>query len=172
MLLRSDTGKMSLITLTTDFGTGDYGIAQMRGVIWGIAPEANIIDLSHEIPPQDIYQAADLLQNTVFLFPAGTVHVVVVDPGVGTYRHAMAARFGEQYYVGPDNGVITPLLKHAEKSSQTVELVALENPDYWLPNITNIFHGRDIFSPVGAHLANGVPLAELGTPLTRPVLLP
>lgn len=163
---------MPLITLTTDFGTGDYGIAQMRGVIWGIAPDADIVDLTHEISPQDVRQAAEVLQNTVFLFPAGTVHVVVVDPGVGTSRHAMAARFGEQYYVGPDNGVITPLIKYAGKSGLTTEMVVLNKPEYWLPDITNIFHGRDIFAPVGAHLAKGVPVSKLGASLTDPVLLP
>jgi len=162
---------MALITLTTDFGTGDYGIAQMRGVIWSISPTAEIIDLCHEIAPQDVQQAAALLGDTVFTFPSSTVHVVVVDPGVGTSRHAMAARFGEQYYVGPDNGVITYLLRHVQEAGLALEMSILDKPQYWLPNITNIFHGRDIFAPVGAHLANGVPVSELGSPLAEPVLL-
>jgi hypothetical protein len=94
------------------------------------------------------------------------VHVVVVDPGVGTTRRPIAAQLGEQFFVGPDNGVCTPMLERAERENKTVEIVHLDNPEFWLDEVSNIFHGRDIFSPCGGHLAKGVPLKEMGTPVT------
>ena len=153
---------MSIITLTTDFGTRDGNVGVMKGVIYGIQPQARIIDLSHEIEPQNIHQAAWVLQRQVFYFPDNTVHVVVVDPGVGTARRPIAARVGTQFLVGPDNGVFTPLYERAEAEGWPLEIVHTNKPDYWLADISNVFHGRDIFSPVGAHLASGAALGDVG----------
>ncbi|KAA3642826.1 MAG: hypothetical protein DWQ07_20090 [Chloroflexi bacterium] len=153
---------MTLITLTTDFGTRDGNVGVMKGIIYGIQPQARIVDLSHEIEPQNIHQAAWVLQRQVFYFPENTVHVVVVDPGVGTARRPIAARIGTQCVVGPDNGVFTPLYERAEAEGWPLEIVHTDKPDYWLADISNVFHGRDIFSPVGAYLASGAALGDLG----------
>lgn len=160
---------MTIVTLTTDFGIGDFGAGLMPGVIWKIAPDARIVTLTHAIPPQDILAAQVILGNTFSYFPDGTVHVAVVDPGVGTQRRAIAARIGSQFFVGPDNGLITPLLEQAEANRWTVEIYHTNRPAYWLPVVSHIFHGRDIFAPVAGHLARGVPLAELGDRINDPV---
>jgi S-adenosylmethionine hydrolase len=138
----------------------------MKGVIWNIVPGNPIADLSHDISPQNILEASLVLERTAHYFPPETVHIVVVDPGVGTARRPMAAQFGDQFFVGPDNGVCTPLLERAESENKIVEIVHLDQPKYWLENVSNIFHGRDIFAPCGAYIAKGVPLKELGTPIT------
>ncbi|HFC11197.1 MAG TPA: hypothetical protein ENJ56_00030 [Anaerolineae bacterium] len=156
---------MRHITLLTDFGETEGEHAVLKGVIWNILPHASIADISHVVEPQNVPQAALILETVAHFFPPETVHVVVVDPGVGTDRRPIAARFGQQFFVGPDNGVCTPLLERAERTDEPIEIVHLDNPDYWLEDVTAIFHGRDIFSPVGAHLAGGVPLSKLGTPI-------
>jgi S-adenosylmethionine hydrolase len=153
---------MSIITLTTDFGTSASDVAVLSGVIWRIAPDARIVDLSHAIPPQDILSAQVVLANTTAYFPDGTIHVVVVDPGVGTDRRPIAARLGQQFFVGPDNGLLTPLLEKAEAERWDSEIYHLNRPNYWLPRLSSVFHGRDIFAPVAAHLASGVPISALG----------
>jgi S-adenosyl-L-methionine hydrolase (adenosine-forming) len=160
-----------VITLTTDFGIKDGNVGVMKGVIWGICPTAQISDLSHMIQAQNIREAAYVLARSVPYFPKDSIHVVVVDPGVGTRRRPMAGKIGDWFYVGPDNGTITGLLQRAEQERWQVELVQLDQNKYWLPNVSFVFHGRDIFSPVAAHLANGAPLSELGTPFTDPVQL-
>jgi hypothetical protein len=162
---------MPLISLMTDFGIKDGNVGVMKGVIWGICPSAQIADLSHLIPAQNIHDASVVLARSVPYFPENTVHVVVVDPGVGTERRPMAARFGTQYYVGPDNGTISQLMEYAEKANWSCQFVHLDKPEFWLKNISHVFHGRDIFSPVGAYLASGVPLKALGTPFNDPVRL-
>lgn len=161
----------SFITLTTDFGLGDHEAGVLKGVIWRIAPQAKIADLSHDISPQDVMGGALLLARCTSYFPAGTIHIAVVDPGVGTRRRGLAARIGAHYFVGPDNGLITLLLEKAETNRQPVEFVSLENPHYWLDEVSNVFHGRDVFAPVAAHLANYVSLAELGSIVKDPVRL-
>lgn len=161
----------SFITLTTDFGIGDHEAGVLKGVIWRIAPQAKIADLSHDISPQDVIGGALLLARCTSYFPAGTIHVAVVDPGVGTGRRGLAARIGDHYFVGPDNGLFTLLLKKAEANQQLVECVSLENPHYWLDEVSNVFHGRDVFAPVAAHLANHVSLDELGSIVKDPVRL-
>jgi S-adenosylmethionine hydrolase len=138
----------------------------MKGVIWSILPGVPIGDLSHDISPQNIHEATLVLERTAQYFPPETVHVVVVDPGVGTERRPIAARFGDQFFVGPDNGVSTPLLEQAEREDKPVEIVHLDKPEYWLDEVSDIFHGRDIFAPSAGHLAAGVPLTKLGTPIT------
>lgn len=163
---------MPVITLLTDFGTKDGFVGTMKGVIWKIAPNIQIADISHEITPQNIMEGAIALWRAAPYFPAGTVHIAVVDPGVGTNRRAMAARIGEQYFVGPDNGLFTPLIEDAKTAGQPLAFIDLDNPQYWLPAVSRTFHGRDIFAPAGAHLAAGVPLESLGTSFADPVLLP
>ena len=162
---------MPVITLMTDFGIKDGNVGVMKGVIWGICPSAQIADLCHMIQPQNIREAAYIVARSAPYFPQGSIHVVVVDPGVGTKRRPMAGRIGDWYYVGPDNGTITGLLEHADFSGWLVEFVELNRIKFWLHSVSFVFHGRDIFSPVAAHLANGVPLNELGTPFTDPVRL-
>ncbi len=162
---------MGILTLLTDFGTQDGFIGVMKGVIWSICPDVKIADLSHHIEPQNIQQGAVALSRVAPFFPNGTVHVAVVDPGVGTARRAIAAQLGTQTYVAPDNGLLTPLIQDAEEKHLPMTFVALDNPDYWLKSITGTFHGRDLFAPVGAHLAAGVPLEKLGTPINNPIRL-
>ncbi len=161
----------SIITLMTDFGMRDGFVGVMKGVIWGIAPEARIADLTHLISPQDILQAGVVLDRAAPYFPSGTIHIVVVDPGVGTARRPIAAQVGEQRYVGPDNGTLTMLLARAQRQNWKVEIVELNQPKYWRDEISASFHGRDIFAPVAAHLAAGVPLSAVGSPISDPVLL-
>jgi len=163
---------MPVISLLTDFGNKDGFVGTMKGVIWGICPGAQIADISHEIPPQNIRAGAITLWRAAPYFPAGSVHIAVVDPGVGTQRRPMAAQLGSQFYVGPDNGLFTPLIEDARIKGDTTRFVALENPAYRLQNVSRTFHGRDIFAPAGAHLAAGVRLDELGGAFTDPVLLP
>jgi S-adenosylmethionine hydrolase len=155
----------------TDFGIKDGNVGVMKGVIWGICPSAQISDLSHMIQPQNIREAAYIFARSVPYFPKGSIHVVVVDPGVGTTRRPMAAQIGDWFYVGPDNGTITVLLEQAERESWTTTFVELNEKKYWLQTISHVFHGRDIFSPAAAHLANGIPLADLGTSFDEPVRL-
>ena len=162
---------MSVISLTTDFGIKDGNVGVMKGVIWSISPEARIADLSHMIQPQNIREAALILARSAPYFPEQAIHVVVVDPGVGTARRPMAARIGTQFYVGPDNGTITMLLEKAQQAGWACEFVQLSNPDYWLRDVSFVFHGRDIFSPVAAHLSLGVPFKSLGTAFDDPVRL-
>ena len=162
---------MPIITLTTDFGLKDGFVGTLKGVIWSICPEAQVADISHTIAPQNILEGAFVLWRAYSFFPAGTIHMAVVDPGVGTRRRPMAARLGAYYFVGPDNGLFTPMLEAAEKNHWPVEIVHLTNEKYWLPDVSCTFHGRDIFAPVAAHLAKGVPLAEFGPAITDPVRL-
>jgi S-adenosyl-L-methionine hydrolase (adenosine-forming) len=160
---------LKLITLLTDFGLQDGYPGIMKGVIWGIAADAQIADLTHSIRAQDILEGALALGRAAPYFPPGTIHLAVVDPGVGTGRRAMAARAGDCFFVGPDNGLCTLLLEQAAGRPQ--EAVQLDNPRFWLPVVSHSFHGRDIFAPVAAHLANGVLLKELGSPLADIVRL-
>lgn len=157
-----------LITILTDFGTQDTFVGVMRGVIKGIAPRAEIIDLTHQVPPQDIPAGAFALQTAYRFFPLGTIHLVIVDPGVGGARRPVAARLGDSWFVAPDNGVLSCVL--AEQPFH--EAVTLDNPQFHRPTVSRTFHGRDIFAPVAAHLANGVLLSHLGTPLPSLVTFP
>jgi hypothetical protein len=153
---------MSIITLLTDFGGADSYVAEVRGVLLSSAPGATLVDVSHEVSPGAIRTAAYLLGRTWRRFPAGTVHLVVVDPGVGTPRAALAAGREGHHFVGPDNGALTPVLDGAA-------VVELPLPADAAPT----FHGRDLFAPAAAALATGVPLASLGQPpASPPFLLP
>ncbi len=162
---------MPILSLMTDFGIKDGNVGVMKGVIWSICPGAQIADLSHMVGPQNITEAALILKRSVPYFPKGAIHVVVVDPGVGTARRPMAARIGDACYVGPDNGTITMWLERAEAEKQPAEFVELEDPKYRLPVVSHVFHGRDIFAPAAGHLASGVPLSAFGRSFTDPVRL-
>lgn len=149
-----------IITLLSDFGLQDGYVASMKGVILGICPGIRLVDISHMIPPQDIRAGAFLL-NTVYRdFPRGTIHLAVVDPGVGTERRAIAVETPSCFFVGPDNGIFSwALLRESP-----VQTRSLENPQFWRSEISSTFHGRDIFAPVAAHLAKGIEFALLGPP--------
>ncbi len=162
---------MKFISLLTDFGVRDGYVGVMKGVIYGIAPDVQIADITHTISPQNVMEGALALGRAAPYFPDGTVHVAVVDPGVGTTRHPIAARIGRYAYVGPDNGLFTIVLQRAERRGEPVQFVRLDRRSYWLPEVSNVFHGRDIFAPVGAHLANGIPLEELGSPVSEIIRL-
>ncbi|MGD0877821.1 MAG: SAM-dependent chlorinase/fluorinase [Anaerolineales bacterium] len=162
---------MPILTLTTDFGDKDGFVGTMKGVIWGICPSVQIADISHSIVPQNVLEGAFVLWRAYPFFPAGSVHVAVIDPGVGTHRRKMAARLGEHFFVGPDNGLFTPVYEDAEKNGWPKEIVELKNKKYFLSEVSHTFHGRDIFAPVGAAIANGVPLGDLGTAINDPVRL-
>ena len=151
-----------LLTLTTDFGTRDAYVASMKGVILQTHPQAQLLDITHEIAPQDVMEAAFVLREALPHFPPETVHLVVVDPGVGTERRAVALRKDQQWFVGPDNGLFTLLLEEEPPE----ELVQLDRPAFWhTDDPSTTFHGRDIFAPVAAHLAAGHRLGEVGTPI-------
>lgn len=163
---------MTVITLTTDFTHGDYACGLLFGVIWKLAPEATIIDLSHDIPRHDRVFAAWLLERSMPYFQPGTIHLVVVDPGVGTLRRPIAARLNDQYVVGPDNGIITREFNRCVQAGLPVKVFHLNNSAYWHDRVSSVFHGRDIFAPVAGHLANGVPIEYLGDAVNDPILLP
>lgn len=160
-----------IISLTTDFGQLNGFVGVMKGVIWGIAPSSQIADITHEIPPQNIRLGAYALWRIVPFFPPGSVHIAVIDPGVGTQRRPIGLSIGDQYFIVPDNGLITPILEDGESLGQPIEIIHLNNPDYWLPEVSNTFHGRDIFAPTGAHLAHGAPLKAMGDPIKDPIKL-
>lgn len=161
----------SIITLTTDFGLKDGNVGAMKGVIWKIAPHAQIADISHLIAPQNVAEAALVIYRAARFFPKGTIHVVVVDPGVGTERRPIAGRVGDQFVVGPDNGVFTRMIEACEQKGQPIQFVHLNQPKYWLEQVSYVFHGRDIFAPVAAHLAMGRTLIDLGTTITDVIRL-
>lgn len=158
---------VNLITLTSDFGTSDGFVGQMKGVILGIYPTAAVVDVTHDISPFSILQGALVIKGTSRYFPAGTIHLAVVDPGVGSSRRAVALRSDGQYYVGPDNGLFSLVITQAS----FWEMREIDNPDLILPRRAATFHGRDVFAPVAAHLAAGVPFSEIGSPVVDPVML-
>lgn len=150
-----------LITLTTDFGYTDPFVGIMKGVIARISPHARVVDITHGVPPQDITAGALALRHSVDYFPPGTIHVVVVDPGVGSARRPLLFRCEDIYLIGPDNGVLSLALE----SHKAVSVIELSNPEYHLRPTSRTFHGRDIFAPAAAHLSRGVDPAEFGAPV-------
>lgn len=157
-----------IITLTTDFGLTDGFVGTMKGVILGINPNATIVDITHDIAPQNVEQGAFLFANAAKYFPANAIHVVVVDPGVGSARRAIALQAGETLFIAPDNGVLTQAIANCQLTIHNlgIRVVHLNKPEYWLPRVSNTFHGRDVFAPVAAHLSLGVPLEALGDPIS------
>ena len=165
------TGVAGIVTLTTDFGVRDAYVAEMKGVMLGIARAAGqtlqLIDVTHEVERHDITEGALALEAAVPYFPAGSVPLAVVDPGVGTTRRGLAVAADGHLLVGPDNGLVTPFL--SDDGWQAFEVAA---PDYRLPIVSRTFHGRDLFAPAAAHLAVGVEPSRLGPPVSDPVRLP
>ncbi|NMF86343.1 SAM-dependent chlorinase/fluorinase [Nodosilinea sp. P-1105] len=148
-----------MITLLTDFGHQDVYVGVMKGVIASLCPGVQVVDLTHDIPPQDVAAARFALLSAYPYFPEGTIHGVVVDPGVGTARRAIAVQTDRAFLVGPDNGLFSGITD----TVPVLAAVALTQPAYWrVPNPSQTFHGRDIFAPAMAHLARGVPLHRLG----------
>lgn len=152
-----------VITLTTDFGLQDHYVAVMKAVMMRLAPGVTFVDISHTIPPQDVMAGAWVLRNAAMMFPKGTVHLAVIDPGVGTDRKPVALEMNGHFFVGPDNGLFT--LIGEQYDATAVELAVGSATESDPPSQT--FHGRDIFAPAAARLASGVPLHELGTPFNR-----
>jgi len=149
---------MSVISIVSDFGTDDEYVGVMKGVMLSINPSASIVDITHQIAPQDIHQAAYLVPSYYHFFPEGTVHIVVVDPGVGSQRSILALSHQKHFFIAPDNGVLT-LLLNAEKSDT---IICVDNADYFLKPLSSTFHGRDILAAVGAHLSCGTKLDAFG----------
>src|SRR5437868_1874435 len=152
MTQQSNLDARPVIALMTDFGIGDGDVGVMKGVIAGIIPDAHIIDITHNVGPQNVASGAWILAAGYRYFPKNTVFVCVVDPGVGSSRGAIALRAGDWYFVGPDNGLFSYIM-----SEQTIHAaVLLTNPSYHLSAVSSTFHGRDIFAPVGAYIARGL----------------
>ncbi|MBI5386804.1 MAG: SAM-dependent chlorinase/fluorinase [Verrucomicrobia bacterium] len=159
---------MRIITLTTDFGLSDWFVGAMRGVILGLAPRAQIVDLTHGVPPGDVRAGAFALAAGCRCFPRGTIHVAVVDPGVGSARHALAVRTDDYVFVGPDNGLLSFAL-----AGEKVRAVRRLTEERWFRRpVSRNFHGRDVFAPVAAHLSRGLPFAKLGPSAADWVRLP
>jgi len=156
-----------LITLLTDFGTSDYFVSAMKGVILSINPDARVVDITHEIPAQDIEAAAFTLLASYSSFPSGTIHVAVVDPEVGSPRRAILVETGGQFFVGPDNGIFSYVCE-CEPQARAFELT---NKEYFRAPLSSTFHGRDVFAPVAAALSTGIDPTEFGKQITNPVLL-
>lgn len=157
---------MTIITLTSDFGLADGYVGIMKGVILGICPAARLVDISHDIPAQDIGRAAYVLARAAPYFPAGTIHLAIVDPGVGSDRRPLIVQTTDAWFVGPDNGLFTFAL-----DAPAARAWLPDRPEFWLPQVSRTFHGRDIFAPLAAHLACGIPAEQLGRPLPDPVRL-
>lgn len=153
-----------IITLTTDFGLRGPFVGVMKGVALGICPHAQLVDLTHDVSPYDVREGAMALESAWRFFPTGSVHLAVIDPGVGSTRRALALSASGHYFVGPDNGLFSFVLDAGQWSA-----VSIERPDYRRAVVSQTFHGRDIFAPAAAHLASGVLLERLGPPVTDPV---
>lgn len=156
-----------IITLLTDFGTTDHYVAAMKGVILTIAPQANLIDITHQLAPQIVMSGAFILHNTLPWFPPGTIHVVVVDPGVGSERRVIAGSWREQIIVAPDNGLVS-FVQHQHPAKEIHEVT---NSNFFLPEVSRTFHGRDIIAPTAAYLAIGRPLSSVGPAIEQPSMI-
>ena len=164
--------RVPLITLLTDFGVVDHFVAAVKGAILTANPDARIVDITHDIPPHDIEAAAFTLLAACASFPPGTIHLAVVDPGVGSARRPLLIKLGEQFFVGPDNGIFSYVCESGENSGVTPEPFHVTKKKYFRPVVSKTFHGRDVFAPVAAALSLGVKPAELGTEITDFVRLP
>ncbi|MBW1868490.1 MAG: SAM-dependent chlorinase/fluorinase [Deltaproteobacteria bacterium] len=160
--------RSGLITLLTDFGLEDPYAGMMKGVILAVNPDARIIDISHHIKAGSITRAAGMIRETYPYFPEGTVHVTVVDPGVGGKRRAIILMAQSHLFVGPDNGIFWPIIN----LHQDIKIIHITETKYFLPDVSNTFHGRDIFAPVAAHLSKGADPLEMGPTISDPVKLP
>ena len=158
---------MALITLLTDFGLADTYVGQMKGAVLSVLPNAIVVDLTHTVPAQDIVAGAFLLWTAVEVFPPDSIHLAVVDPGVGSARRGLALRSRRgDVFVGPDNGLLMPAARRLGGVDVAIEL---NRAEYWRPRGSSTFHGRDIFGPVAGHIASGVRLEDLGSALADPI---
>lgn len=155
-----------LITLLTDFGSRDTYVGQVKGVILSVCPHARLVDITQEIPLGDVWSGTIAWKDAIAAFPPQTVHLGVVDPGVGTSRRAIAAEIGPWRFVCPDNGLLTTLLQ----TWPLVHAVELTERKWWRPDVSPVFHGRDLFGPVAAHWAAGRELTEFGPPISEPLI--
>ena len=178
----------SIVTLTTDFGLSDGYVGIMKGVLLAVSPQAHIVDITHDIEPGNVRQASFILQTSYRFFPRDTIHLVVVDPGVGTERNALCLKGLGHYFVGPDNGVFSHILAdargvtevptdqeydglHLHPLPEGIEAVRLTNEQFWLREVSNTFHGRDVFAPVAASLPE-TNLTDLGEPVDAVLVYP
>jgi len=166
----------AIITLTTDFGLDDAYVAAMKGVILGINPEVRLVDICHTVRPQNISQAAFILSTAYPCFPSGTIHLAVIDPGVGSKRQAIILRTPSAYFVAPDNGVLSYVVDEYITDKVKMEIISITNPRFWRSPVSTTFHGRDIFAPVAAYLSLGHQLSEFGESIatisTFPIIRP
>jgi S-adenosyl-L-methionine hydrolase (adenosine-forming) len=153
-----------IIALTTDFGSGSPYVAQMKGVLYSALPEVRVVDVVHDIPPQAVRHAEVIMRAAAFTFPLGTVHIVVVDPGVGTKRRGLAVQARGLTFVGPDNGVLGAAI-----GAPGSRAVVLDRSEFFRLPAAPTFHGRDIFAPVAAELAGGLSLEDVGSPIDNPL---
>jgi S-adenosylmethionine hydrolase len=156
-----------VVTLTTDFGIKDHYVGAMKGVMLSINPDILIVDITHQIPPQHILSGAVTLRNFYRYFPRGTIHVAVIDPGVGSGRKPIALEVDGYIFVGPDNGIFTFVCGE----SKSAKVFEISNPKYVLPNVSHTFHGRDIFAPAAAHISLGASLEGLGKRVKKTVTI-
>jgi len=156
-----------IITLTTDFGINDHYVGSMKGVILGINDEAVITDITHELPKYDIFKAAYTLGSFYKYFPKETIHIVVVDPAVGSARKPIVIKSEHGTFIGPDNGVFSFVLEN----SKNIDVYEITNTDYMLSNVSSTFHGRDLFAPVAAHISLGIDINQMGEKVNSPVFL-
>lgn len=166
--MAAETSSPAIITLTTDFGVGSRYVAAMKGVILSINPHAQVVDITHAVPPRDIRAGAIVLAESACWFPPGTIHVAVVDPGVGSRRRIIYVEIGTQHFIAPDNG----LLSRLACVRRPTKIVGVEDPTHWLPEVSRTFHGRDIMAPVAARLSLGLESDALGSHLSQLVELP
>jgi len=166
--MTSARAREAIITLTSDFGVSDGYVASMRGVLLNLCPSARLVDISHDVPRHEILPTALIIEATAPYFPRGTIHLVVVDPGVGSRRRALALAAAGHYFVGPDNGIFTPFLQDEVPAGA----VAIEEERFRLRPFSSTFHGRDLFAPAAAHIARGSDYRSLGPPLEDPVKFP
>ena len=160
-----------IVTLLTDFGNADYFVAAVKGIILAGNPAARLVDITHDIPPQDIQAGAFTLLAACSSFPPGTIHVAVVDPGVGSARKSILINLSKQFFVGPDNGIFSYVCEASENLGVTPELLELTNEEYFRRPVSPTFHGRDVFAPVAAALSNGTKPFQLGTSISEIVRL-
>lgn len=158
---------MQIITLTTDFGSSDPFSGILKGIIYHIYPEAKIVDITHDISPQNINKANFVLRSTYRYFPKKTIHVCVVDPGVGSKRRPILIETSNYFFIGPDNGVFSTIIE----SENIKTVIELTNRQFWLVDVSQTFHGRDIFAPVSAHLAKGKQVKEFGKVIEKESLV-
>jgi S-adenosyl-L-methionine hydrolase (adenosine-forming) len=158
---------MAIVTLLSDFGLRDYFVGSMKGVLLSLNPDLTLVDISHQIPPQDIFTGAFTLGQAYSCYPTGTIHLAVVDPGVGTARKALVAFAAGQYFVAPDNGLLTYVMETSEDFA-AYEITA---EHYFRKPVSGTFHGRDVFAPIAAWLSRGVSVQQIGPELKSPIRL-